>query len=188
MNSWLQMKPFRMSLQAGAFLWTKVLAAIFPSFQSVLQKMLHPKAHVNLYSRDAMLSAIQGDLMAFPFQRTILPLLALVFALLIACAAAAPASAQEKKVAQKNGVDISKMGPTAHLHNTCTPTFRRVTWRPLRSLGPYSKDSGTRPKSMAAIPPSQEPTASSSMKSIEPWISSLPPLQKQRASLPIPPG
>ena len=48
--------------------------------------------------------------MAFPFQRTIRPLLALVFALLIACAAAAPASAQEKKVAQKNGVDISKMG------------------------------------------------------------------------------
>ncbi|HWW19030.1 MAG TPA: hypothetical protein VNY81_10430 [Candidatus Saccharimonadales bacterium] len=48
--------------------------------------------------------------MAFPFQRTIRPLLALVFAFLIACAAAAPASAQEKKVAQKNGVDISKMG------------------------------------------------------------------------------
>jgi hypothetical protein len=48
--------------------------------------------------------------MAFPFQRTIRPLLALVFAFLIACAATAPASAQEKKVAQKNGVDISKMG------------------------------------------------------------------------------
>jgi hypothetical protein len=29
---------------------------------------------------------------------------------LVACAVAAPASAQEKKVAQKNGVDISKMG------------------------------------------------------------------------------
>ncbi|HEY6269502.1 MAG TPA: hypothetical protein VIX11_14455 [Candidatus Acidoferrum sp.] len=48
--------------------------------------------------------------MAFPFQRTIRPLLALAFAFLIACAAAASASAQEKKVAQKNGVDISKMG------------------------------------------------------------------------------
>ncbi len=45
--------------------------------------------------------------MVFPFQRTIRPLLALAF--LIACAAV-PASAQEKKVAQKNGVDISKMG------------------------------------------------------------------------------
>jgi hypothetical protein len=48
--------------------------------------------------------------MAFPFQRTIRPLLALGFAFLIACAAAAPAMAQDKKVAQKNGVDISKMG------------------------------------------------------------------------------
>jgi hypothetical protein len=48
--------------------------------------------------------------MAFPFQRTIRSLLALGFAFLIACAAAAPAPAQEKKVAQKNGVDISKMG------------------------------------------------------------------------------
>jgi hypothetical protein len=48
--------------------------------------------------------------MASPFQRTIRPLLALLFAFLTACAAAAPASAQEKKVAQKNGVDISKMG------------------------------------------------------------------------------
>ena len=48
--------------------------------------------------------------MASPFQRTIRPLLALLFAFLTACATAAPASAQEKKVAQKNGVDISKMG------------------------------------------------------------------------------
>jgi hypothetical protein len=48
--------------------------------------------------------------MAFPFQKTIRSLLALGFAFLIACAAAAPAPAQEKKVAQKNGVDISKMG------------------------------------------------------------------------------
>jgi len=48
--------------------------------------------------------------MAFLFQRTIRPLLALGFVFLIACAASAPASAQEKKVAQKNGVDISKMG------------------------------------------------------------------------------
>ena len=38
------------------------------------------------------------------------PLLALALAFLTASAAAAPARAQEKKVAQKNGVDISKMG------------------------------------------------------------------------------
>ncbi|HKV61245.1 MAG TPA: hypothetical protein VJO16_04985 [Candidatus Acidoferrum sp.] len=48
--------------------------------------------------------------MAFPFQRTIRPLLALVLAFVAAFAAAPPASAQEKKAAQKNGVDISKMG------------------------------------------------------------------------------
>ena len=48
--------------------------------------------------------------MTFPSYRTIRPLLALVFAFLTACATVAPALAQEKKVAQKNGVDISKMG------------------------------------------------------------------------------
>src|ERR1700682_2688258 len=48
--------------------------------------------------------------MTYPSCRTIRPLLALVFAYLAVCAAAAPAFAQEKKVAQKNGVDISKMG------------------------------------------------------------------------------
>jgi hypothetical protein len=45
-----------------------------------------------------------------PFPRTIRPLLALVLVFLTARAASAPALAQEKKVAQKNGVDISKMG------------------------------------------------------------------------------
>jgi hypothetical protein len=48
--------------------------------------------------------------MASPSQRTTRPLLALVLAFLVACVAAAPAPAQEKKTAQKNGVDISKMG------------------------------------------------------------------------------
>lgn len=48
--------------------------------------------------------------MAFLSQRTIRALLALVFVFLTAYAATAPALAQEKKVAQKNGVDISKMG------------------------------------------------------------------------------
>ena len=48
--------------------------------------------------------------MAFLFHRTIRPLLALVFVFFLAGVAVAPASAQEKKAAQKNGVDISKMG------------------------------------------------------------------------------
>ncbi len=48
--------------------------------------------------------------MTFPSHRTTGPLLALVLAFLTASAASAPAWAQEKKIAQKNGVDISKMG------------------------------------------------------------------------------
>jgi hypothetical protein len=48
--------------------------------------------------------------MTFPSHATIRPLLTLVFVFLAACAAAAPALAQEKKVAQQNGVDNSKMG------------------------------------------------------------------------------
>ncbi len=48
--------------------------------------------------------------MAFPSPKRIRPLLALVFLFFVACAAARPALAQEKKVAQKNGVDNSKMG------------------------------------------------------------------------------
>ncbi len=48
--------------------------------------------------------------MTFRSGRAPRPLLALVLAFLAASGAAAPAWAQEKKVAQKNGVDISKMG------------------------------------------------------------------------------
>jgi hypothetical protein len=48
--------------------------------------------------------------MKFPSYRTIRHLLALLLAFLTACAASAPALAQEKKVAQQNGVDNSKMG------------------------------------------------------------------------------
>ena len=48
--------------------------------------------------------------MTFPSPGTIRPLLTLVFVFLAACTAAAPAFAQEKKVAQQNGVDNSKMG------------------------------------------------------------------------------
>ena len=48
--------------------------------------------------------------MTLPSLRTTGPLLALALAFLTASVASAPAGAQEKKVAQKNGVDISKMG------------------------------------------------------------------------------
>jgi hypothetical protein len=48
--------------------------------------------------------------MTLPSHKTMRSLLALVLALLAACQAAAPALAQDKKVAQKNGVDNSKMG------------------------------------------------------------------------------
>ena len=49
--------------------------------------------------------------MTFPAFGTMRPLLVLVLAFLTASAAAVPASAQEKKVAQQNGVDNTKMGP-----------------------------------------------------------------------------
>jgi hypothetical protein len=48
--------------------------------------------------------------MTFPSRRTTAPLFALSLAFLTASAVSAPAWAQEKKIAQKNGVDISKMG------------------------------------------------------------------------------
>ena len=48
--------------------------------------------------------------MTYPSHGTIRPLIALVFAFLTACAAAVPALAQEKKGAQQNGVDNTKMG------------------------------------------------------------------------------
>jgi dihydrodipicolinate synthase/N-acetylneuraminate lyase len=49
----------------------------------------------------------------------------LFLALLTACAAAAPALAQEKKVAQKNGVDISKMGAYRALAQHIYTEFQR---------------------------------------------------------------
>ena len=48
--------------------------------------------------------------MIFRSNRTVRASLVLVFAFLAACFAAASGQAQEKKVAQKNGVDMSKMG------------------------------------------------------------------------------
>src|SRR5882757_1804615 len=61
-------------------------------------------------SVDAVVFAGRGGTMISPPYRAFRALLALVFAVLALFAAAAPASAQEKKAAQKNGVDISKMG------------------------------------------------------------------------------
>src|SRR5260370_1233289 len=48
--------------------------------------------------------------MTYPSYGTFRPLLALVFAFLMASATAARAMAREKKVAQQNGVDHCKMG------------------------------------------------------------------------------
>lgn len=48
--------------------------------------------------------------MNFPFHRASRPLSFLFFVFLLAIAAGGSTLAQEKKVAQKNGVDISKMG------------------------------------------------------------------------------
>lgn len=48
--------------------------------------------------------------MSAPFRRTVRAFFALVFVFLMSCGASAPTVAQERKVAQKNGVDISKMG------------------------------------------------------------------------------
>jgi len=52
----------------------------------------------------------RGGIVISPFYRTFRSLLALVVAALTFFVATAPVVAQEKKVAQKNGVDISKMG------------------------------------------------------------------------------
>jgi hypothetical protein len=48
--------------------------------------------------------------MKYPFGRTSRPRSSLLFVFLLVLAAGGLMSAQEKKVAQKNGVDISKMG------------------------------------------------------------------------------
>jgi hypothetical protein len=61
----------------------------------------------------------------FPSSRKIRPQLALLLALLTVWAAAPPALAQEKKVAQKNGVDISKMGAYRALAQHIYAEFQR---------------------------------------------------------------
>src|SRR5258708_18341437 len=73
--------------------------------------------------------------MTYPSYRTIQPLLALVFAFLTVCAAAVPAFSQEKKVAQKNGVDISKMGAYRALAQHIYAEFQRVDIAAAAELG-----------------------------------------------------
>jgi hypothetical protein len=64
----------------------------------------------------------QGQAMKFSSYRTIRPLLALLLAFLTACA---PTLAQEKKVAQQNGVDNSKMGAYRALAQHIFADFQR---------------------------------------------------------------
>jgi hypothetical protein len=73
-------------------------------------KILQAKAYVNSGARETNQFVSQGEAMTFPTHRTIRPLLALLLSFLTACAANTPAWGQEKKVAQQNGVDNSKMG------------------------------------------------------------------------------
>jgi len=61
-------------------------------------------------SRGVRTFLLTEEAMISPSYRTLPSFLALVLAFLAACAAAVPAGAQEKKLAQTNGVDNSKMG------------------------------------------------------------------------------
>jgi hypothetical protein len=110
MNSWLHMKPFKDVPWGRCLFVDGSLGRHFPILPICVTKNVASQSSRGfIFLRcHALREPRRFD--GIPFQRTIRPLLALVFALLIAAAAAAPASAQEKKVAQKNGVDISKMG------------------------------------------------------------------------------
>src|SRR6266853_4780208 len=61
-------------------------------------------------SVDTVVFAGRGGTLISPLYSAFRALLALVFAVLALFGTATPAVAQEKKVAQKNGVDVSKMG------------------------------------------------------------------------------
>jgi hypothetical protein len=98
-------------------------------------KMLRTKVHVNSDAREANQFVSQGETMTFSSLRTIRPLLALVFAFLTACAAAAPALAQEKKVAQQNGVDNTKMGAYRALAQHLYADFQRGDLAAAAELG-----------------------------------------------------
>ena len=125
--------------------------------------------------------------MISPLYRAFRALLALVFAVLTLFAAAAPVVAQEKKVAQKNGVDISKMGAYRALAQHMYADFQKGDLAAAAELGTILEDSGTRRKSTGAIPRWRRPTAKCSMKSIKPWICSSPRSRNPKANHPIPP-
>ena len=67
--------------------------------------------------------------------RSIRALFALILAFLAACPFATPGSAQEKKVAQKNGVDISKMGAYRALAQHMYADFQRGDLAAAAELG-----------------------------------------------------
>ena len=67
--------------------------------------------------------------------RSFRPLLVLVFAVLAALAAVSPASAQEKKIAQTNGVDNSKMGAYRALAQHIYSDFQKGDLASAASLG-----------------------------------------------------
>src|SRR5229473_3325983 len=92
-------------------------------------KILQTRVHVRLSARATDLLASRGEAMTFPSHGTIRPLLTLVFVFLAACTAAAPALAQEKKVAQQNGVDNSKMGAYRALAQHIYGISRKATWQ-----------------------------------------------------------
>ena len=120
-----------------------------------------------------------------PFPRTIRPLLALVLVFLTACAASAPALAQEKKVAQKNGVDISKMGAYRALAQHMYLDFQKGDLAAAAELGTVLERLWDKAEEYGAIPLSRRSTANSSIKSIKPWTSSSPRSRKPRASHPM---
>jgi hypothetical protein len=68
----------------------------------------HPFARISVPQRDSCVN--KGETMRHPSRKTIRPLFVLFFAFLAALAAVAPALAQDKKMAQQNGVENSKMG------------------------------------------------------------------------------
>jgi hypothetical protein len=73
-------------------------------------KLSKTKDHPDLEARKAKSYVNEGETMPYPSRGTTKPLFILLFVILPALATAGSALAQEKKVAQQNGVDNSKMG------------------------------------------------------------------------------
>jgi hypothetical protein len=124
-NSKIGRDPSSDAPQSGAFLLTKGFARWVHIHLTHGTRLVQPKFQVNSRARGTNQLASQGAALIFPSSRKIRPLLALLLALLTVCAAARPALAQEKKVAQKNGVDISKMGAYRALAQHIYTEFQR---------------------------------------------------------------